>query len=70
MFKFYKDLNFRANKINEHEILAFLKKSIYEKNANIFQTRHLGEQNSTRFIEIRHTKLDKAVCIHAVFSHT
>ena len=34
------------------------------------RTSHLGEQNSTRFIEIRHTELDKAVCIHAVFSHT
>ena len=34
------------------------------------RTSHLGEQNSTRFIEIRRTKLDKAVCIHAVFSHT
>ena len=34
------------------------------------RTSHLGEQNSTHFIEIRHTKLDKAVCIHAVFSDT
>ena len=31
MLKCYKALNFRANKINEHEILAFLKKSIYDK---------------------------------------
>ena len=34
------------------------------------RTSHIGEQNSTRFIEVRHTKLDKAVCIYAVFSHT
>ena len=26
MFKFYKALNYRANKANDHEILAFLKK--------------------------------------------
>ena len=39
MFKFYKALNFRANKINDHEILALLKKSIYEENADIFQTQ-------------------------------
>ena len=31
------------------------------------RTSHLGEQNSTRFIEIRHTKLDKAVC--CIFSY-
>ena len=37
MFKFYKALNFRANKINENEILAFLKKSIYEKKREYFQ---------------------------------
>ena len=31
---------------------------------------YLGEQNSTSFIETRHTKLDKAVCKYVVFSHT
>ena len=42
------------------------------QSASKWKTRssYLGKQNSTRFIEIRHTKLDKAVCIHAVFSHT
>ena len=39
MFKFYKALNYRANKANNHEILALLEKYIYEKNGNIFQTR-------------------------------
>ena len=34
------------------------------------RSSYLGEQNLTRFIETRHTKLDKAVCIYAVFSHT
>ena len=36
MFQFYKALNFRANKINEHEILALFKKSIYEKKREYF----------------------------------
>ena len=31
MLKFYKALNFWANKINDHEVKALLKKSIYEK---------------------------------------
>ena len=39
MFKFYKALNFRANKINEHEILAFLKKNQFMKKTRIFSKR-------------------------------
>ena len=31
---------------------------------------YLGKQNSTHFIETRFMKVDKAVCIYAVFSHT
>ena len=31
---------------------------------------YLTEPNSTSFIETRHIKLDKAVCIYAVLSHT
>ena len=31
MFKFYTALNFKANKANDHEILARSKKSFYEK---------------------------------------
>ena len=31
---------------------------------------YLGEPNSTSFIETRHTKLDKVVCIYGVFCHT
>ena len=31
---------------------------------------YLGEPNSSSFIETRHTKLYKVVCIYAVFSHT
>ena len=42
------------------------------QSASKWKTRssYLGEQNSTSFIEIRRTKLDKAVCIYVVFSHT
>ena len=42
------------------------------QSASKWKTRssNLGEQNSTRFNETRHTKLDKAVCIYVVFSHT
>ena len=36
MFKFYKALNYRANKANDHEILALLKKYIYEKKREYF----------------------------------
>ena len=42
------------------------------QSASKWKTRsnYLGEQNSTRFIETRYIKLDKAVCIYAVFAHT
>ena len=49
MFKFCKALNIRANKINNHEMLALLKKSIYEKNAKNFP-------NATIDSQIRHRK--------------
>ena len=34
------------------------------------RSSYLGEQNSTRFIDTRHTKLDRAVRVDALFPHT
>ena len=41
------------------------------QSASKWKTRssYLGEPNSMSYIETRHTKLDKAVCIYAIFSH-
>ena len=34
------------------------------------RSSYLGKENLTHFIETRFSKVDKAVCIYAVFSHT
>ena len=42
------------------------------QSASKWKTRssYLGEQNSTSFIETRHTELNKVVSTYAVFCHT
>ena len=69
------ELNVQFQVLNNLENAASLNNLLLREgsqSASKWKTRtsHLREQNSTRFIEIRHTKLDKAVCIYAVSPHT
>ena len=54
----------------QFQVLNNLREGFQSASNRKTQSNYLGEQNSTRFIETRHTKLDKAVSIYAVFSHT
>ena len=58
MFKFYKALNFRANKINEDEILAFLKNIFTSSNQRLGEcVRSKMDSQSVAEHDRRHTML-------------
>ena len=58
MFKFYKALSFRANKVDGHEILALLKKLIYEKKkTEYFPNATIDFFVSTNLINVNKLKI-------------